>query len=167
MQSIKTRIETSNNVSIRSPHGCKGRLNDHFCFRVSVEVSIRSPHGCKGRLIKCPPSKISVSVSIRSPHGCKGRFLVSQLDRAILDVSIRSPHGCKGRWPYRPPQLRGRRFQSAPLTDVRGDTSSATTTQFLHPMFQSAPLTDVRGDLAGEYALMPRTLCFNPLPSRM
>ena len=37
-------------------------------------------------------------------------------------------------------------FQSAPLTDVRGDAFSATRARPA-PVFQSAPLTDVRGDL--------------------
>ena len=36
-------------------------------------------------------------------------------------------------------------FQSAPLTDVRGDHHRARLC-FAHEQFQSAPLTDVRGD---------------------
>ena len=35
-------------------------------------------------------------------------------------------------------------FQSAPLTDVRGDLTQGKSTVML--WFQSAPLTDVRGD---------------------
>ena len=40
----------------------------------------------------------------------------------------------------------------------------------LHPSvdgFQSAPLTDVRGDIPGHDKVLRANLCFNPLPSRM
>ena len=37
-------------------------------------------------------------------------------------------------------------FQSAPLTDVRGDRAIAETSKDI-VKFQSAPLTDVRGDI--------------------
>ncbi len=44
-------IQRINEVSIRSPHGCKGRFMCNIdAFRV-IPVSIRSPHGCKGRFI--------------------------------------------------------------------------------------------------------------------
>ncbi len=36
-------------VSIRSPHGCKGRYFNFNDLRMFGQVSIRSPHGCKGR----------------------------------------------------------------------------------------------------------------------
>ncbi len=36
-------------------------------------------------------------------------------------------------------------FQSAPLTDVRGDHEAERKQEFKE-LFQSAPLTDVRGD---------------------
>ena len=56
-------------------------------------------------------------------------------------------------------------FQSAPLTDVRGDKrpSEARARGF---KFQSAPLTDVRGDLT-ESQKSCVDMRFNPLPSRM
>ena len=57
-------------------------------------------------------------------------------------------------------------FQSAPLTDVRGDISI-----FGFPYggerFQSAPLTDVRGDQLRAKADLIFHSCFNPLPSLM
>ena len=37
-------------------------------------------------------------------------------------------------------------FQSAPLTDVRGDGRPYNTVRRTSQVFQSAPLTDVRGD---------------------
>ena len=56
-------------------------------------------------------------------------------------------------------------FQSAPLTDVRGDERD----HGLRPKastFQSAPLTDVRGDASAKL-LTALMISFNPLPSRM
>ena len=41
-------------------------------------------------------------------------------------------------------------FQSAPLTDVRGDLPSADAPA-TGEVFQSAPLTDVRGDPAARF----------------
>ena len=58
-----------------------------------------------------------------------------------------------------------KKFQSAPLTDVRGDLMDGDTA-FDAELFQSAPLTDVRGDVGqrrGRYV----GACFNPLPSLM
>ena len=84
-------------------------------------VSIRSPHGCKGRCIALFIFAFSIIVSIRSPHGCKGRFRRRWLDLNYNEVSIRSPHGCKGRLNCGVDFFPVQRFQSAPLTDVRGD----------------------------------------------
>ena len=61
--------------------------------------------------------------------------------RHAVIVSIRSPHGCKGRSLARAVEAHGEKFQSAPLTDVRGD-------------------------LIREDCIEP-VECFNPLPSRM
>ena len=44
------------------------------------------------------------------------------------------------------PSLAGCGFQSAPLTDVRGDTGARIRSEAGEKWFQSAPLTDVRGD---------------------
>ena len=58
-------------------------------------------------------------------------------------------------------------FQSAPLTDVRGDGITETAPCVIGK-FQSAPLTDVRGDLVAlDEPLVFGTERFNPLPSRM
>ncbi len=156
-------------VSIRSPHGCKGRcycLTEQKKLRtfqsapltdvrgdLSIRnkalllsyVSIRSPHGCKGRSAPiCWLSK-SERVSIRSPHGCKGRCGWLCYHTQNSRVSIRSPHGCKGRFLARQGSPLGGLFQSAPLTDVRGDLLARQGSP-LGGLFQSAPLTDVRGD---------------------
>ena len=106
------------------------------------------------------------NVSIRSPHGCKGRF--------------RGLHcGLLGGLPFQSAPLTDVRgdigvycmgenedvFQSAPLTDVRGDQQAKTAVTFRR-LFQSAPLTDVRGD-EGRMSDTPQVASFNPLPSRM
>ena len=59
-----------------------------------------------------------------------------------LSVSIRSPHGCKGRF-----------------------FSTFVGIEFFK--FQSAPLTDVRGDGQKKEAAWGSLRSFNPLPSRM
>ena len=79
-------------------------------------------------------------------------------------VSIRSPHRSKGRPILTPPQRQGHRFQSAPLTEARGDEAiDVAVTQPL--TFQSAPLTEARGDLSmGDVSTLDKW-SFNPLPS--
>ena len=57
-------------------------------------------------------------------------------------VSIRSPHGCKGRF-------------AIDIVVYGGDAG-----------FQSAPLTDVRGD-SSAVDIRALAVSFNPLPSRM
>ena len=57
-------------------------------------------------------------------------------------------------------------FQSAPLTDVRGDPRIDAGVACPY-RFQSAPLTDVRGDVGGIRLSSVSNSSFNPLPSRM
>ena len=178
-------------------------------------VSIRSPHRSKGRLLQVRPTVSSMLVSIRSPHRSKGRHLeiIAYLE-PLTFVSIRSPHRSKGRHELEPDkklqsgfnplpspkqgetsrslccQVNHLRFQSAPLTEARGDykafsglalTYNAVSIRSPHRskgrriivtrpcatianLFQSAPLTEARGDtLSGVRAA--GTNCFNPLPS--
>ena len=58
-------------------------------------------------------------------------------------------------------------FQSAPLTDVRGDLGEKKDEIARFQTFQSAPLTDVRGDWLSARATKHPMMRFNPLPSRM
>ena len=51
----------------------RGDCNAGYIQINLVDVSIRSPHGCKGRFCIFGHRLIEQSVSIRSPHGCKGR----------------------------------------------------------------------------------------------
>ena len=71
---------------------------------------------------------------------------VEHLKELVGEVSIRSPHGCKGRCFRENGFYLYGRFQSAPLTDVRGDVAMLLAMP-QNAEFQSAPLTDVRGDL--------------------
>ena len=150
-------------VSIRSPHRSKGRpimpSTNFDCCR----VSIRSPHRSKGRHmtpqlverrimfqsaplteargdLPMPGHPVVLGiVSIRSPHRSKGRQRAQTAELLYARVSIRSPHRSKGRQVF--PSL------------VTAKT-----------LFQSAPLTEARGD---QVMRSPQTslLSFNPLPS--
>ena len=86
------------------------------------QVSIRSPHRSKGRRRIPPRSTSPTRVSIRSPHRSKGRRHRAVPSLQGPRVSIRSPHRSKGRRPYHRGAGRRREFQSAPLTEARGDT---------------------------------------------
>ena len=55
-------------------------------------------------------------------------------------------------------------FQSAPLTEARGDLKDADSNLSIYE-FQSAPLTEARGDRAIMLFASARLICFNPLPS--
>ena len=137
---------TNRVVSIRSPHRSKGRLlaggltgaqNGGFnplpspkqgetarqrlsdwkdyCFN-----PLPSPKQGETftRTLALEPS----TVSIRSPHRSKGRRGGHGVCDGLAAVSIRSPHRSKGRPQGLAPQSRcAHAFQSAPLTEARGD----------------------------------------------
>ncbi len=84
-------------VSIRSPHRGEGRSGIKTYFERANDVSIRSPHRGEGRLGRHKYLHESAFVSIRSPHRGEGR--------SMFAVSFSEPL-----W-----------FQSAPLTEARGD----------------------------------------------
>ena len=150
-------------------------------------VSIRSPHRSKGRLNQVKKKRARALVSIRSPHRSKGR----------LDDSVSPAVPSRGFNPLPSPKQgeteafalvhRDRLFQSAPLTEARGDKppfpkleqdngfnplpspkqGETCDLHRVHPTtdrFQSAPLTEARGDLrpAPKKRVGPS---FNPLPS--
>ena len=121
-----------------------------------LRVSIRSPHRSKGRL-QPPRAHDVLVVSIRSPHRSKGRPAISAASMVSSVVSIRSPHRSKGRPPFYGSTWPGSCwFQSAPLTEARGDREVMPDRSI--EQFQSAPLTEARGDGTTH---PPR----NPLPS--
>ena len=126
-------------------------------------VSIRSPHRSEGRRKCWNRILVSFEVSIRSPHRSEGRLTVSPNRTSICSVSIRSPHRSEGRQPDSLPNDTVYWFQSAPLTEARGDRSLHSERKN-HIMFQSAPLTEARGDPTGGGS-PGRHHRFNPLPS--
>ena len=84
-------------------------------------------------------------VSIRSPHRSKGRPILRGEKDTGTTVSIRSPHRSKGRRGIAVTSTRIYVFQSAPLTEARGDLCGYAGTGKT-TLFQSAPLTEARGD---------------------
>ena len=74
---------------------------------------------------------IHVPVSIRSPHRSKGRPLVTYANPTLYYVSIRSPHRSKGRPATGAATDLGAAFQSAPLTEARGDCPIMSATDHL------------------------------------
>ena len=54
------------------------------------------------------------------------------------------------------------RFQSAPLTEARGDEVAIPSAEW-HNLFQSAPLTEARGDGRAD-PVQHAGMGFNPLP---
>ena len=105
----------------------------------TLGVSIRSPHRSKGRLNAFPNTPAGFHVSIRSPHRSKGRLHGWSQIGAGRVVSIRSPHRSKGRHVQAQVRCRTLEFQSAPLTEARGDPTARPPS--------------------------PPRCCFNPLPS--
>ena len=157
-------------VSIRSPHRSKGRHPKMFGPEKQGETSKNRgrafnplPSPKQGETKSCLSLLPKQKVSIRSPHRSKGRRDCFSHLIQHLAVSIRSPHRSKGRHSnmfYRDPIYL---FQSAPLTEARGDCAWSSTPS-RKPWFQSAPLTEARGD-DHRPLLASQNLCFNPLPS--
>ena len=123
------------------------------------------------------------------PSPKQGETSRGDLYPPLCNVSIRSPHRSKGRPAYSATQSNKELFQSAPLTEARGDfgalaVPARTASPCFNPLpspkqgetrcracrrtprcvFQSAPLTEARGD---RYSSAHTRGCwrFNPLPS--
>ena len=111
----------SYSVSIRSPHRSKGRPIPQACGGDPLLRFNPLPSPKQGETRKNAPMPDWLPVSIRSPHRSKGRLGYSSKNSSMILVSIRSPHRSKGR--HRPALYRsaGKKFQSAPLTEARGD----------------------------------------------
>ena len=122
--------ETNHEPARRAPH---------------KRVSIRSPHRSKGRAygarpLSTPPTR-SCFNPLPSPK--QGETAASRFEarfQTAVHVSIRSPHRSKGR----------------PSTSTAAAASSG---------FQSAPLTEARGDRLITGRLRGSKTSFNPLPS--
>ena len=103
------------------------------------------------------------SVSIRSPHRSKGRLLCTVVMVIVLPVSIRSPHRSKGR----PAKANSRScpvvFQSAPLTEARGDHWICRPRR---PARRFNPLPSPKqGETHPQAQQRAASSRFNPLPS--
>ena len=134
-------------------------------FHIHVPVSIRSPHRSKGRRSFYNALLLMGIVSIRSPHRSKGRLAVSATDPAAALVSIRSPHRSKGRHvaPKRVVMSLAL-FQSAPLTEARGDMAiRSRPLRRLGVSIRSPHRSKGRRKMATNRTRVP--ICFNPLPS--
>ena len=124
----------------------RGDLGTATAIATGTLVSIRSPHRSKGRhLLYCRYSWLA-RVSIRSPHRSKGRRSSVARRYRLRQCFNPLPSPKQGETALRALRAtREIRFQSAPLTEARGDPGSR-----LDPLpateFQSAPLTEARGD---------------------
>ena len=86
-----------------------------------------------------------VGVSIRSPHRSEGR-LVPSAALPLLNLSFNPlPSPKRGEICSSCTTWSESRFQSAPLTEARGDAFRRVAEERLQK-FQSAPLTEARGD---------------------
>ena len=139
-------IVSFDDVSIRSPHRSKGRPTRSPITSAALTCFNPLPSPKQGETFLCWGCGFRLTCFNPLPSPKQGEtgetVRIQHLDR----VSIRSPHRSKGR---RGPEillLCQDEFQSAPLTEARGDSrtiplySQATR-------FQSAPLTEARGDI--------------------
>ena len=106
---------------------------------LGISVSIRSPHRSKGRRWRSRYDQAPTPCFNPLPSPKQGETPPSLIYTARCLVSIRSPHRSKGRPAVPCPRVRPLGFQSAPLTEARGD-----------PRTPQAPLSQ---------------WSFNPLPS--
>ena len=111
-------------VSIRSPHRSEGRCPRqrgraaHLLFQSAPLTEARGDFFESEN----PGGPHHIPVSIRSPHRSEGRWRNHRACSGRSCVSIRSPHRSEGRsCPYRLSRATPSRFQSAPLTEARGD----------------------------------------------
>ena len=157
-------------VSIRSPHRSKGRLWRGVAPEAIIDEFQSAPlTEARGDIVAFLVEVGECPVSIRSPHRSKGRRIWMRSISSSCSVSIRSPHRSKGRHREFGPLIARLKFQSAPLTEARGDIAnylakyiakmvsirsphrskgrrSRLSSSCYFGRFQSAPLTEARGD---------------------
>ena len=132
-------------VSIRSPHKCKGRRSTlahfgaHVLFQSAPLTNARGDASLQPCLFVCAcfnplPSQMQGETGASASHAVRrSRFnpLPSQM-QGETRTAERIERGVEG-------------FQSAPLTNARGDPTPGAGRGFCF-LFQSAPLTNARGD---------------------
>ena len=150
-------------------------------------VSIRSPHRSKGRRPSGPtggcrlmsfnplpsPKQGETSVGQRTGNGCtrfnplpspkQGETRHEEFLRDMSAVSIRSPHRSKGRQAPSAGALDEGKFQSAPLTEARGDGRPGWWSPRLW-RFNPLP-SPKQGETSRHWPTRHCIRCFNPLPS--
>ena len=127
-------------------------------------VSIRSPHRSKGRLLPLGAVWLRSGIGFNPlPSPKQGETRVGGRLQSRGEVSIRSPHRSKGRPNEWHVSILLIKFQSAPLTEARGDAPRAESSVG-YAEFQSAPLTEARGDSVSLSSVVI-IWRFNPLPS--
>ena len=129
-----------------------------------LPVSIRSPHRSKGRCLTQSMMIVSFHCFNPLPSPKQGEIDIGPAQPQSLRVSIRSPHRSKGRLIW--PAITASRcaFQSAPLTEARGDSCSACEwcrAQRFNPL----PSPKQGEILLGHAAPVLPCPRFNPLPS--
>ena len=173
-------------VSIRSPHRSEGRsVRDSVARRQRgfQSAPLTEARGDRGlQILKFTvygfnplpsPKRGEMSSARRSRHRFnrfnplpspkRGEIPPRRLTRGDGLVSIRSPHRSEGRSRPKSRKFAPATFQSAPLTEARGD-AHADCNAARNIRFQSAPLTEARGDLVIAVAFH-LLVGFNPLPS--
>ena len=135
-------------VSIRSPYRSQGEIGwSRKHDNRLVQVSIRSPYRSKGRCSMTFPQGLKIQVSIRSPYRSKGRCAAEGYAWRCGQVSIRSPYRSKGRSAFAASILASLWFQSAPLTEARGDARTICVGETLG-RFNPLPLPK-QGEIPG------------------
>ena len=149
-------------VSIRSPHRSKGRrLLEAFDADLARFQSAPLTEARGDR--KTVVLKIWQSGFNPLPSPKQGETALLLSNDSDLSVSIRSPHRSKGRLKPLSVCVKKEGFQSAPLTEARGDSTEATSTASSALTFQSAPLTEARGDALAKWG-MPGLATFQSAP---
>ena len=127
-------------------------------------VSIRSPHRSKGRRWACTGWAARRSVSIRSPHRSKGRRRCVPPSTATRLSFNPLPSPKQGEtWPDSSERSRISSFQSAPLTEARGDELRRPL-PCRHSRFNPLP-SPKQGETVCQQRRQHRHAGFNPLPS--
>ena len=149
------------NVSIRSPYRSKGRLKAEKARMLEVKFQSAPLTEARGDPF-WPPRPPRYYGFNPLPLPKQGETLALPVQHKSQTVSIRSPYRSKERRYRWSNGVCGQEFQSAPLTEARGDLG-AMVTYISDSLFQSAPLTEARGDLGvASPTQIPNR--FNPLP---
>ena len=149
-------------VSIRSPHRSEGRQTGKY-FSIDVTAFQSAPlTEARGDTIPGKPGNADRSFN-PLPSSKRGETYSRLASWHGIRVSIRSPHRSEGRLNACFRNETGTWFQSAPLTEARGDRARVEKQRFL-PGFNPLP-SPKRGETHSHCFRFSRQPSFNPLPS--